>query len=144
MYGTVVRAFSLLENLIALSILSIGLLGSAALFSEALRQLQSNTNRRSAVILGEKLIDELIAARERLPAGRSAQCTINVDRCFNDMRLEHLLGQWHERLQHRLPDANAELTLVASTAVTELLINIEWTGRHEQAQSQRLAVLIRT
>lgn len=63
------RGFTMIELLIAVVVLSIGLLGLAALQAQALRNNQSSYHRTQATILAYDMIDRARANRQGLDAG---------------------------------------------------------------------------
>jgi len=137
------QAFSLLENMIALAVLSIGLLGSAGLFVGALQQLQLNAHHRAAVFLGEELADHLIAARELIVHDSTDECTVAHTPCFADPGLEAALDQWYARLRETLPEPVAEITRHVGDATIGWRIDIGWRERSDQYQSQRFELQLR-
>ena len=136
------QAFSLIENMVALAILSVGLLGIAGMFSEALRQLQSNAMERSAVMLGDELVSHLILARAQIDH-RDIECSLALGNCFDQADLQSSMNAWFARLHQTLPGALAELTMHARTATQRFSIQISWTDRTGQARSHRIAFLLR-
>ena len=135
--------FSLLENVIALAIVTVGLLGTTRLFGEALRSLRDHQHRQSATVLGEDLIEQLIALREQsLLADRD--CTLPREACFDDAPAQAQLEAWQARVRRLLPDAAARL-IVAGTATTiRIELGIEWRdSRGERAATHFERVLRR-
>lgn len=63
------RGFSLLEVLIAVLVLSVGLLGMAALQINALKNNQSSFQRTQAVMLSYYMLDAMRANRDDVAAG---------------------------------------------------------------------------
>jgi len=63
------RGFSLLEVLIAVLVLSIGLLGLAGLYAVGLRSVDSANLRTQATILAEDMLERMRANREAAFAG---------------------------------------------------------------------------
>ncbi|MGD8323047.1 MAG: prepilin-type N-terminal cleavage/methylation domain-containing protein [Gammaproteobacteria bacterium] len=138
-----IAGFSLLENMIAVAILSIGLLGSARLFGEALRELHSNSNRRIAVVLADELVNRFLATRDNLVFTGSPACTLAVEACFDDSSIEAWVSDWRRRLGNRLTDARAILSVSHSDAVDAWLLEISWIGRHGRSESQRFEIVWR-
>jgi type IV pilus assembly protein PilV len=63
------RGFSLLEVLVAVLVLSIGLLGLAGLYAVGLRSVDSANLRTQATILAEDMLERMRANREAATAG---------------------------------------------------------------------------
>ena len=143
MFSAVERGFTLLEQVIALSILAIGLTGAAGLFGEALRQLSTNAGYRAAGMLAEELLNQLYATTERTPGGESISCTIGVDTCFRETEIEDALTDWRLRLLERLPGADAELAIIAAARTTTYRLRIEWRSRRSHTESQQFELLLR-
>jgi type IV pilus assembly protein PilV len=73
------RGVSLLEVLIAVLVLSIGLLGLAALQTQALKNAESSLQRTQATILAYAMLDALRANRNAATAGNyntTLTCTV--------------------------------------------------------------------
>jgi len=120
--------FSLLENVVALAILTVGLLGTTRLFGEALRSLRDNQHRQAAIILGEELIDRLIAQRHETLAAE-IDCLDVTQRCLDDPLAQTQLAAWHVALSRALPDPRAQLSITGSptlSASRSIHLHIDW------------------
>lgn len=106
------RGFSLLEVLIAVLILSFGLLGVAALQVRTLQGTQSSNYRSNAAVLTHEIIDAIRANRSRaigyridlgsdIPSGAD---TADID-----------LANWRRRIAQQLPEGQSSIE-VESTA----------------------------
>lgn len=134
-------AFGLVENLVALTILSIGLLGSGGLLAEALAQLRANAQHRSAVVLGEELADLLISARAQVPRSAVA-CSAGIDDCFADPSLQASLRGWRSRIDRQLPGAGVQLSILPGDASVRYRIDIAWRAGGLGPASQRFEVIL--
>lgn len=112
--------FTLVEVLIALIVLSIGLLGIAALYVETLRANRSALVRTQAIALAADLADRIRA--NRVPADayvvRTAGSRADLD-----------LDQWEADIAERLPTGSSGiLRFRAGTATTpaQYMIIVSW------------------
>jgi type IV pilus assembly protein PilV len=115
-----VAGFTLIEVLVALVVLSIGLLGIAALYVETLRANRSALVRTQAIALASDLADRIRANRN--PA--DAYIT-RADGSRADLDLD----QWEADIGDRLPGGSAGiLRFRAGTATTpaQYMIIISW------------------
>lgn len=114
------RGFTLVEGLIALLVLSIGLLGIAALYAETLQSGRSALFRTQAVSIAADLADRIRANRVPVDAytgaGQNAQAIAD-------------LGAWHALVAAQLPEGEGEVRFVAGTATTpaSYTILVSWT-----------------
>lgn len=111
--------FSLLEVLVAIVVLSIGLLGLAGLQFSALRGNNQSYERSQAHILAGQIADAMRA--NRVAAGAGA-FTIDTDDdpvatvscapgpCTRDQAALFALASWHDRLTAELPGGTARIT----------------------------------
>lgn len=109
------RGVSLIEVLVAVLILSFGLLGVAALQVRSLQGTQSSNFRSNAAALTQEIVDAIRANRSRAPryaialgTGASAGSSIaNVD-----------LTNWRRRIAEQLPNGRGGVDVtVVSAAV---------------------------
>lgn len=102
-----VRGFTLIEAMVALLVLSIGLLGIAALYVETLRASRSALFRTQAVNLAADLADRIRA--NRIPAG-AYNCG---DPCVASAGLNALaqadLTEWLANVGALLPDGSVQV-----------------------------------
>lgn len=128
--------FSLLENVVALAIVTAGLLGTTALFGEALRSVRDHHQRQTAILLGEELIDIAIALQaDTLPGELS--CSIVPEPCFGDAFAQAELDRWRQALLRTLPEASAQLGITGATIRT-LQLSLTWPDSRNQTAVQRL------
>lgn len=116
--------FSLLEVLIALLVLSIGLLGLAALQTTSLRSNQMATMRTLATQLAYDMTDRMranptgLAAQDYVIATNETPASTPVTRADND------LTEWRAQIA-RLPGALSSITRSAGPPVTHV-ITVYW------------------
>lgn len=120
--------FTLLEVLVAIAILSIGLLGLAGLQATGLQANHSAYLRTQASVLSYDIIDAIRANRE---AARSSQYDIALNAESPDPESESIPDQdvaaWRTNLANALPDGKGAITTVvrADGGVT-LTITVQW------------------
>ena len=114
------RGFTLIEALVALLVISIGMLGIAALQAETLRSGRSAQLRTQAVSIASDLGDRIRANRAPVDAysgaGSSARARADLD-------------EWHDLVASQLPDGHGAVRFVAGTATTpaSYTIRVSWT-----------------
>lgn len=118
------RGFSLLEVLIAVVVLSIGLLGLAGLQFTALRGNSQSYERSQAHILAYEMADLMRA--NRIAAGQGAfeidadenpedpEIFCDEDACNREESAAYILDQWHRRLRDILPSGTARIACSVS------------------------------
>lgn len=150
------QGFSLIEVLVALLVLSIGLLGLAALQTTSLKFNSDSLARTQATYLTYDIVDRMrsnplgvSANNYNVPNATSATtaasnaCVSSSCACDNagascsasDLAAYDLV-RWYERLQSLLPGASTNLATISRDAITNIVtIQINWTER-DQAVSQ--------
>jgi type IV pilus assembly protein PilV len=125
--------FGLIEVLVALLILSIGLLGMASLQTLSLQQTTGSQARTQAILLAEDLVERIRANRpNRNDYGLANPAAIACDTKFaiaNGGVAEDDLDEWRNALACLLPGGNGEVT-VNGDVVT---VDITWSPREEIA-----------
>lgn len=118
--------FTLVESLVALLVVSIGLLGIAALYVETLRFGRSALYQTEAVYMAADLADRI--RTNRVPSGGYAGTGVGA-RAIAD------LAAWRALVAARLPRGTGEVRFVSGTAVVPAAytIRVNWheTGRGE-------------
>jgi type IV pilus assembly protein PilV len=115
-----VRGFTLVEVLIALIVLSIGLLGIAAMYVETLRANRSALVRTQAIALASDLADRIRA--NRLPANNYTGSGVNAQAVVD-------LAAWTDLVEDQLPGGAGAVLFRAGTATTpaQYMIEVSWT-----------------
>ncbi len=152
------RGFSLLEVLIAMVVLSIGLLGIAAMSIESFRHGQSALLRSKALNLAADMADTIRANRRALQVdpnafvvgfaddGTDNGCTDTIDAdgnevpavvsCAPDDMAEHAVFLWKQMLADPrlgLPGGNGAIARQGATPV-RYTITVAWTEKGENHQ----------
>lgn len=129
------RGFSLLEALVALVVLSVGMLGIAGLYLESLRSGRVTILRSQAVTLASDLADRIRA--NRLGAANYAHavddepeevaaCIDAVGACTPAQMAETDKAQWAAAVATALPGGAAQVVVNAATAPDTYTITITW------------------
>lgn len=111
--------FTLVEAMVALIVLSVGLLGIAALYVETLRANRTSLHRTEAVNLATDIADRMRS--NRLPAD-AYNCNGACDPAAPPASANAIaiadLTDWVTQVQAQLPGGTADLTYTAATATT--------------------------
>jgi type IV pilus assembly protein PilV len=139
------RGVTIVEMLVALVVLSIGMLGVAALFAVTLRSSGSAIQRTLAVDLASDIADR-IRANRRAGAAYSANPVATDEKCIGESSIactpeemaRNDVWQWREDVARAFPSGNAvgaiEYKPGSSIAVpSSYTIRITW---REQARSR--------
>ena len=132
------RGFSLIEAMVALLVLSIGLLGIAALYVETLRASRTALYRTEAVVQATDLADRMRANRN--PANAYACGSPCVPANGGNAIADADLADWMNAIAAALPAGSADVAYTAPTATTPAvyLITVNWTevGQDDPATYQ--------
>lgn len=121
--------FSLLEVLITILVISIGLLGLAALQAFSLKANQSANFRTQATSLAYMIVD-----RMRAHGGGPLNTTTAYYGEGSDARARADLGEWRARITAQLPGGVGTITFPGNTIV----VSISWTdARWALSDAQR-------
>ena len=131
--------FSLLEVLIALVILSVGLLGIAALMSTALKSNSSAYMRTQATALAYNIIDRM---RANLPAvglgsydtpmpaapsaATSSPPTCTGSPCTSAALANYDIAQWEYDLKTQLPQGMGAIATNAAGGIDTVTVTVLW------------------
>lgn len=144
MGGSRIKGFTLLEVLVALVVLSVGMLGIGGLYVASLQSARTAIIRTKAVNFAADLADRIRANRQGLAAyagaAADAGCADNTANattiCTPAQLAAHDLFLWRQLLndsRNGLPDAQAVVTFTAG--IPPLYeINISWTETGETAR----------
>lgn len=128
--------FCLLENLVALAIVTLSLLGTGRVFGEALRAMRYNAEVQAVTMLGRDIVDRLAALDARVAAGTSLRCTVGASRCFDDPSKESAVDAWGSVLVREMPGARAEIVVAGTQATRVFRVRIDWPDRRAGTASQ--------
>lgn len=108
------RGFTLVEVLVALLVLSIGMLGIAALYLDSLRASRAALYRTQAVALASDIGDRIRANRNPIDAyDCGGECVAGTG--GNDVAVTDI-NAWLANVQRELPGGTCSLTFTAGAA----------------------------
>lgn len=130
----------MVEALVALVVLSVGMLGIASLYVASLQGSRTALVRTQAVNLVSDMIDRIRAN----PAGRlnydlqkgyggtpaDQKCVDGTDNCSTSMLAQDDLFRWLESIKESLPgNATGDVTVVTGSAGSpdNYVVRVEWT-----------------
>jgi len=126
------RGFSLVEVLVALVVMSVGMLGIAALYLEGLRAGRTALNRTTAVTLAADMADR-IRANSAAGAAYAGTGPGTDGKCVNgpsDCTATQLAGDdwftWRNELAAQLPEGSVGEIDVAGPAPNTYTITVAW------------------
>ena len=143
-----IAGFSLIEVLIALVILSVGLLGIAAMVSESLKSKDSSYYRTQALDFAAAILDRMRANHDQATAGAydvnyggtgsngsapSDNCTTTI--CSPAQIASVDLAQWQSEISNALPaisnsaPAAGSITTTTVAQMTQVNISIKWNDK---------------
>ena len=126
------RGFSLVEVLIALVIMSVGMLGIAGLYVQSLQAGRTSMLRHNAVTLAGDVADR-IRANPRAgivyqdSAGEDKDCVDNGTDCNESDMAEHDIFLWKAQAGDTLPAGDVDITFDDTVFPNEYTINVNWT-----------------
>ncbi len=125
------RGFTLVEVLVAMVVISVGMLGIAALYVEGLRAGRTSIYRMTAIGLAADMADRI---RANPTAGAAYAGASAVNDCRDDaanlapaqLAADDLFC-WQQAVQARLPAGNANIGVVPGAGSNAYTIAILWT-----------------
>ena len=140
------RGFSLVEVLIALVILSIGMLGIAGLYVQGMQAGRTSLFRHHAVNLAGDVADR-IRANPRAGAaytggGLDNSCVGYGIDCDETQMAANDVFLWLDQADDSLPDGNVVITFNNGATPPEYTIRIEW-NEPEGAQAYQIVIPVR-
>lgn len=129
-----VRGFTLLEVLIALLVLSFGLLGLAALQAYSVKANQSANFRSQATAFANMMLDNIRANRANLSSYYSndyEEAACDTDPVTTPAAAFEL-GKWQQQINCRLPNGRGA---VAPISDTEVAVCIRWSDARWETAS---------
>ena len=126
------KGFSLVEVLIALVIMSVGMLGIAGLYVQSLQAGRTSMLRHNAVTLAGDVADR-IRANPRAGViyqdsdGEDKNCVDNGTDCDESEMAEHDIFLWKAQAGATLPGGDVTITFDDVAFPNEYTINVNWT-----------------
>jgi len=123
--------FSLVEVLIALVIMSVGMLGIAGLYVESMQAGRTSIFRHNAVTLAGDVADR-IRANPRAGAayegdGLDEGCVGGTTDCDETEMAENDIFLWKDQADDTLPGGDVTVTFDATVFPNEYTIDVSWT-----------------
>lgn len=119
--------FTLLESLVALLVLSVGLLGLAGLQAQGLQYNHDAYVRSQATMLAYDMVERMRlnagAAADYVGAAPTAACGAGASLAEDDRAC------WHTAVGQTLPGGTAAITPVASSSPPAFTVTINWVDR---------------
>lgn len=136
--------FSLLEILIAVLVLSIGVLGLAGLQFFGLKEGQTSYQRSQATLLAYEIADRMRASRQQAAAGAfaldpatpapAASSDCSSVACSASVLAAYDLRDWDQRVRTTLPSGKASISCVGSCGLgLKQTIQVMWDERRNGA-----------
>ena len=128
------RGFSLVEALVALVVLSIGMLGIAALHVEGLRSARTALTRTTAVALASDIADRIRANRNAkteyntvvTSADTDAKCAPKGAGCTPAELAHHDKATWLGAIENALPGGTGTIDCDDAAVPATYTITISW------------------
>jgi type IV pilus assembly protein PilV len=135
---TAVAGFTLVEVLVALVVLSVGMLGIAALYLEGLRASRDALVRTQAVALAADMADRIRANRyipvgagaydpATVTAAQVAACETAGSTCTPAQMYANDLYRWQQTVQAALPAGTAVVNFAIVNSQPTYTITVTWT-----------------
>jgi len=143
--GCAIKGFTLLEVLVALLVLSIGLLGLAGLQTLSLRNNQSAFQRSQAVVLAYDALDRVRGNRDQAAAYVTAFDEVSANftttncptaGCTAAQMAENDLAVWKTEVA-RLPAGAGQIAIDANNKAT---VEVRWSDNRDGANPVTISV----
>lgn len=138
------QGFSLIEVLIALIIMSVGMLGIASLYVQSMQAGRTSLFRHHAVTLAGDVADRIRANRTagvvyEDPDGANNNCiAAGVDCTTAEMAMHDILI-WQQQADDSLPNGDVVVTFDGGVTPAEYTIQINW---DEPGQPQNFTIVV--
>lgn len=123
--------FTLVESLVAMVVISVGMLGIAAMYVEGLRAGRTSVYRSTAVELVADMADRIRAnsAGQGAYAGAAApnNCVGGAADCTPAQLAADDLFRWRQGVQARLPSGDAAIAFADGADTDQYTILVSWT-----------------
>lgn len=144
------RGFTLIESMVALLVLSVGLIGVAALHGQGLNASRTAVYRTIAINLSADMADRIRVNRRGGAAYESTAANHGCDPnsggaavdCSPAELAEHDLFVWEDLVADSLPNGVGDVTVDATTDPTTYTITVTWdeVGEGSLTHTARLQV----
>ena len=125
------RGFSLIEVLIALIIMSVGMLGIAGLYVQSMQAGRTSVFRHNAVTLAGDVADRIRAnpsagATYAAGVGADKNCVDGGVDCSPADMAQHDINLWEQQADRSLPNGTVQINLDDSVAPPTYEIVVTW------------------
>ena len=124
------RGFNLVEVLIALIIMSVGMLGIAGLYVQSLQAGRTSMFRHNAITLAGDVADRIRANPRALiayeGAGVDNGCVAGTKNCTPAEMAGNDILLWQQQADATLPAGDVEITFDDTATPPEYEINVSW------------------
>ncbi len=125
------QGFSLVEVLIALIIMSVGMLGIAGLYVQSLQAGRTSMFRHNAITLAGDVADRIRANPRALDAYEAATgadngCIAGTKNCTPAEMAGNDILLWQQQADDTLPAGDVEITFDDTVTPPEYEINVTW------------------
>lgn len=122
---------TLTEMLVAVAILSIGMLTVAGMLNDAITSLTHSVYHQRAVQLGTNLAEVIygLQANESWPELAPADHHCEISACAPADLLAHMFYDWHRQAARLLPSGHGQFRFTDAHGQTAALIRLEWQTR---------------
>jgi type IV pilus assembly protein PilV len=125
-----IKGFSLVEVLIALIIMSVGMLGIAGLYVHSMQAGRTSLFRHHAVTLAGDIADRIRAnprgGAAYAAAGADNNCVAGGIDCSAAEMAAHDVSLWLEQATETLPDGNVNVIYDDSTVPSTYEVTVTW------------------
>ena len=141
------HGFGLVESLVALVVVSVGMIGIAVLYGQGLGASRTALFRTQAVILASDMADRIRLNRmagsiyQSGGAGTNRNCEPGGAMCTPTQMAEHDLFVWNAQIDRQLPGADG-VVLFAATAQPTYTVRITWQEVGLGAITHQLAIRV--
>lgn len=138
------RGFSLIEVLIALIIMSVGMLGIASLYVQSMQAGRTSLFRHHAVTLAGDVADRIRANRTagvvyEDPDGANNNCIAAGVDCTAAQMAMHDILIWQQQATDTLPNGAVNVTFNGGVTPSEYTIQVNW---DEPGQAQNFTITV--
>ena len=141
------QGFGLVESLVALVVVSVGMIGIAVLYGQGLGASRTALYRTQAVILASDMADRIRLNRrggatyQTAGAGTARNCVPGGAMCNPTQMAEHDLWAWNAQIDLQLPGADG-VVLYTAAAPPTYTIRITWQEVGLGAITHQLAIRV--
>lgn len=134
--------FSLIEVMVALVVLSVGMIGMAALHGQGLSASRTAVYRTQAISLNADLADRIRANRlgQAAYAGAAANNGCSAASCTPAQMAADDLFVWQQRVQQMLPNGQGQVAYNGGTIPPTFTITIQWDDVSQGTASDQVVI----